>query len=327
MKLTTLLDLPFLDSTFPLPLDRPFSLAMAAAEGLSPLNLTRLVDAGLLRRPVRGVYVASQAPDTIDLRAAALSLVVPEDCVVVDRHAGWLHGAEMVLAPGEHLSSRPLTIFRPSGRGRLRNDLSRSGERNLLPSDVTEVHGLRVTTPIRTAWDLGRVRWADEAICGLDVMLRLGVFAKDELVAGVERFRGMRHVTTLRALAPLADGRAESPGESVLRLRWLERGLPAPDLQVEVRIDGVLVAVLDMAHEGLRFAAEYDGAEWHSSPDQRAHDRRRRAVVSGEGWVVTPFVCEDVFGRLRRGDQMLSAGVREARLRAAGTAPIPPSRR
>ena len=44
----------------------------------------------------------------------------------------------------------------------------------------------------------------------MDAMLRLGMFDKPELVYGVPRFKGMRWVTVLRELAPLADGRVVS---------------------------------------------------------------------------------------------------------------------
>jgi hypothetical protein len=313
MMIKPLLDQPFLDGTFPLPVDEPFTSAMAYGAGITRANLVRLTDLGLLRRPIRGVYLSTGVGDSPLVRAKCLRLVVPPDCVICDRHAGWLHGAEMILAPNEHLELRPISLFRPSGCGRLRNALSDSGERNLVVADLVEVHGLLVTTPIRTAWDLGRVRSREQALAGLDAMLRLNVFTHEELLDGITRFRGMRWVRTLRALAPLADGAAASPGESVLRLRWLDRGLPRPQLQVEVWVDGVLVAVLDIAHEELRFAAEYDGAEWHGSPEQQEHDRRRRELVREQGWVVTPFVVSDVFGRERRCDQMLSEGVREAR--------------
>ena len=316
MNLRDLAGVEFLDSTFPLPLDRPFTNAQARREGVPRHVLTALVAHGLLRRPLQSVYLATQAGDSIELRSQCLSLVVPDDCVVCDRHAGWLLGAQMILAPNEHLELRPISIFRPSGRGRLRNDLADSGERNLIPSDVMEVSGIAVTTPLRTAWDLGRVRFRESAISGLDAMLRLEAFSKDELVAGVERFRGMRWVTRLRELAPLADGRAASPGESVLRLRWIDCGLPAPEPQVEVRRDGVLIAILDIANESLRFAAEYDGAEWHTSPEQRRHDRVRRDDAASLGWLVAPFVAANVFGLRRDCDDLLVQGAIEARRRA-----------
>lgn len=302
----------FLDSSFPLPLDLPFTTAMAATHGVSRQRLRLLAKRGYLRRVIKGVYVASQVPDSTRMRCLALALIVPEDCVVVDRHAGWLAGAEMVLAPNEHIDVRPISVFRPSGMGRLRNELTDSGERNLSDEDVMEVHGVRVTKPLRTACDLGRVRWSDRAISGLDAMLRLGVFSQAELISEVERFRGMRWVTTLRALAPLADGRSQSPGESVLRLRWIESRLPSPEPQLEVWREGRLLAVLDIATGVIRYAAEYDGEEWHGAEEQQVHDAERRDAVRDEGWVVDAFVCDDLFGPRARPDLRLKLGAHEA---------------
>jgi len=304
-----------LGPSFPLPYDLPFTTAQAKAAGISTRTLTLLTKEGILRRPIKSVYVATDLGDSLRLRADCLRLVTPEDAVIVDRHAGWLHGATMVLRPNEHLELRPVSMFLPSGRGRLRNGLAASGERNFGPGDVVELHGLQVTSPLRTAWDLGRVRWTDEAIAALDAMLRLEVFTLEELLAGIERFRGMRWVTTLRAIAPLADGRAESPGESVLRLRCVEARLKGMVPQVEVYRGETLVARLDLADVAIMLAAEYDGAEWHTSPEQREHDRQRRKEAEKLGWLVKPFTKEHVFGRTRECDRMLHEAAREARAR------------
>ena len=295
---------------------QPFTPTTAREAGVRPQALARLVASGLLRRPVHGVYVAPDLPDTVELRARCLSLVTPRDCVVVDRHAGWLLGAQMVLAPGEHLELRPLSVFRPSDHGRLRCSLVRSGERNLVAGDVIEVEGIRVTTPLRTAWDLGRVRWVDEAITGLDAMLRLGAFSRDELVGGVERFRGMRWVRTLRVAAPRADGRAESPPESIIRERCRENGMDDVEPQVELWDGDRFVARFDVASRRLRAAVEYDGVEWHSSPEQRARDTARRADAVRLGWSVLVLTADDVFGQNRTCDEQIQSFVRRARLRA-----------
>jgi hypothetical protein len=301
-----------LDDSFPLPTTAPFTTEAALDAGLGRKVLTRLVAEGLLRRPIRGVYVASAAGDSLALRVAALRLVVPEDCIVVDGHAGWLLGAQMTLAPGEHLALRPVSMFRPSGSGRLRRDIAASGERRIPDEHIVEIEGIRVTTAIRTAWDLGRTRWPSRAIAGMDQMLRLGVFTREELAAGVEQFQGQRWVTTLRAVAPLTDGRAESPPESVLRLMGLESLLPLTP-QVEVYDGARFVARLDLADESLLSGAEYDGVEWHDSPDQQAHDRRRRQDAREQGWLVAVFTKRDVFeGRGRGAEDKILRLRREA---------------
>jgi hypothetical protein len=125
----------------------------------------------------------------------------------------------------------------------------------------------------------------------------------------------MRWVTQLRYLAPLSDPRAESPGESVLRLRWLESPLPPPRPQLEVWRGHEFVARLDLANEELRFGAEYNGHQFHSSPDQLVHDADRQAGLEREDWTVRWLTNANVFGQRQDVHEILVAGAREARLR------------
>jgi len=165
------------------------------------------------------------------------------------------------------------------GRNRVRTDLADSGERNLRLEDAVELHGLRVTSPLRTAWDLGRRRSRDRALSGLDARLRPAVFDTTELVFGVPRCTGMQWVTVLRELAPLADGRSESPGESVLRLRWIDLSLPTPRPQVPVGLPGGRVVYLDLGNEEARFEPSSTGSSggppttrWRTTPCRILHD-------------------------------------------------------
>jgi hypothetical protein len=304
---------PLLDSSSNVPLDVPFTASVARAEGVPMYRLARWCAQGVLRQPLRRVYVVAQVPDSLMLRAQCLALVMPDDCVIVDRHAGWLHGAEMVLAPGEHLNVMPLQLFRPSGHGRLRNGLVISGERNLLPHEITEVLGLPVSTVVRTAWDLGRVRSRQRSISGVDQMMRLPGFPREEFLAGIERFRGQRGVINLRTLGPLTTGKAESPGESAILLGWHDAGLPSPEPQLEFWENGRLVARLDVGNEQVGYGAEYDGFEFHSSPEQREHDRDRRSWVEGHDFVVDAFTRHNVYGAHRNLEELLVAGAAKAR--------------
>ena len=146
-------------------------------------------------------------------------------------------------------------------------------------------------------------------------MLRIGAFGQAELVFGVPRFRGMRWVTVLRELAPLADGRAESPGESVLRLRWIDLGLPTPRPQVPVVLPGGRYVYLDVGNEEASFAAEFNGDKWHSAREQIQHDEARLKEVEAQGWVVKPVVAANLWGRDQDVDRMLYDGLVEARRR------------
>ena len=312
----TLFATPLLDDGFPLPITAPFTTQQARAEGVPANQLTRLVREGLLRRLLKRVYVAAQVPDSLALRADALSLVVPPGSVVTDRTAGWLHGAD-VLAPNDHLQVPPIQLFRTAGHARVRNGISSGGERTLLPQDLTVVRGLVVTTPLRTAWDLGRLLHRDQAIGGLDAMERLQAFGHDEMLGGVERFARQRGVVQLRQLAPLADGRSQSMGESTLRLRWLdERDLPAPTPQVPVLDDaGREIFYLDLGVPELKLAVEYDGQRWHG-PEQVAHDEARRDWIRRErGWMITVFRRDDVYGQHEDAGRLIREQVYAARRR------------
>jgi hypothetical protein len=305
-----------LDDSFPLPTTLPFTAKQAEAVGVTRHVIARLMRAGLLRRVLKGVYVATQAPDDLLLRAQALALVVPDDAAVTDWTACWLHTG--VLPPGDHLRVPPISIFRLPGQTRLRNRLCSSGERAFLPDDVMVIEGVRVTTPLRTASDIGRLASRDWALAGIDVLYRQGGFSKELLLANVERFRGQRGVVQLRELAPLADPRSESPGESVLRLRWLDLpSLPPPEPQISIRsVAGREIYRIDLGVEELRFGAEYDGEEHHSSDEDRLHDLRRRHDLDERfGWLVVPVRRADVFGKDRDIERILHDGVRAARRR------------
>jgi hypothetical protein len=306
---------PLLDDTFPLPLDAPFTRSMATAAGISDNTLSALCDQGFLRRPLRSVYVAAQVPDSRALRIAVLELSVPPGCFVTDDAAAWLHAGNKALPPNSHLELGALSVFRPPEAGRLRNEITRSGERTLGNEDLMRIGALSVTTPLRTALDLGRLQKNhDYALWGMDCMLGTGAFSLDELLSEVPRFRRQRGVVQLRRLAPLADGLSQSFGESALRLRWLAAGLPRPRLQIPVVGDGRVIYWLDMGLEELLFAAEYDGEAFHSSPDDRKHDQERRAWLrTRRSWVVEEFRQTHVFGTRQDATETLAAAYREAR--------------
>ena len=306
-----------LDDSFPLPLDAPFTLEQARSSGIQAAELSRLGRLRLVRRLFTGVYVAAQVPDSLALRVAALRLVVPPGAVVTDRTAGWLHGARRILAPGDHLAVPKVSVFH-RGRGcRLRTELVASGQRMMPDEDVTDVGGILVTTPLRTACDLGRLLKRDQAFAALDSMLALDLFTKDELIGAASGYRGYRWVRQLRALAPFADGRSQSPEESILRLRWLDCStLPRPEPQRPVRapltVAGGLYFV-DVGVDDLMFGVEFDGEEFHG-PEQQYHDSiRREWITDHERWVLRVVRKENLHGVTRDIEQILASGIAEAR--------------
>jgi hypothetical protein len=305
-----------LDHSAPIPVDRPFHRAEVAAEGVSDRQLAAWCREGLLLHPIRGVYHAAQLPAGIDLRLACLRLVVPEDAVVTDRTAGWLYGASMVLAPNDHRVVPRVSLFRPAGY-RLRNQLVASGERTFLDDEVVELGGVRVTSALRTTCDLGRLWHRERAFCAMEAMAGTGLVDLDQLVtvAASGRFRGYRWVTNLRGLAPLVEGKTQSPPEAIVVLRWTDcPDLPRPRPQVPVPSPRGGSFYVDVGVEALRYGAEYDGAEWHG-PERRERDAERRGwMTAAHQWDFDVFVGVDLFGRGANVEGRLRAGVRRQRL-------------
>jgi len=276
----------------------------------------------MVRRVGQGVYAAAQAPDTIEFRAAALRLVVAPSAVLTDRTAAWLHGIDLLPRSAASVMP-PISVFdRPGYRARRPGVVS--GERMLSGRDVMVVDGLVVTTPLRTACDLGRLLYRFDALAALDQFLRIGV-NHEELLLEIRRFKGYRGVIQLRALAPLADGRSESVAESWLRLFWYEASLPAPELQWWEHDDlGTPIYRLDLALPEARYGAEYDGEVFHTEPADQENDEDRRSWLDRErSWHIEVFVKADVFGFRADPKPRLQQGLVVARRRLAGSTAYP----
>ena len=149
--------------------DEPFTRSDLPRLGRTELDLRRGRRSGAVRPVVRGVFAATHLEDSIDLRVAALAKVVPRHHVVTDRSAAWLHGVD-AHTYGEHDGVPPIEwcALRGHEPTTLRGADGRT--RDLEPSDVMHLDGLRATTPLRTALDLGcclRRREAFAAMCEL----------------------------------------------------------------------------------------------------------------------------------------------------------------
>jgi len=224
-------------------------------------------------------------PDPIETRARAIASAISTDHVVCDRTAAWIWGVD-ALTYGELALGPPIDVCVPPGRQPTHLAGTASHTRRLGADDVVTISGLRVTTPLRTALDLGCRLWRRDAFATLDAFARLHALSAAELSAGARAFAGRRGVRQLRSLAPLVDPRAESQRESWVRLAILDAGLPTPDLQIWVDIDGVPTYRVDVGWRHRRVAVEYDGEEAHDSADKRAADAVRRAALRALGWQV-----------------------------------------
>lgn len=119
----------------------------------------------------------------------------------------------------------------------------------------------------------------------------------------------------VRDLIALADGRSESPMESEARLRMIDGELPTPVLQYEIVDRNWQTWRVDFAWPDQRLAVEYEGYDWHSSPEALRHDRQKRAALQEVGWTVLSIVADDV--RRRSWDMVRRIDMELSRSRAA----------
>jgi hypothetical protein len=159
--------------------------------------------------------------------------------------------------------------------------------------DVRFVEGMPSLSPARTWIDVSRVLPPSRLLALTDTLIgrrRLATFA--ELAEMHERFAGGRGARARERALELADERAESPRESMVRLILIDAGLSAPECNVEIWDGRRFVARVDMLYRGRRLIIEYDG-DHHRNPDQWSRDQIRRAELEALGYRYTTVTRRD----------------------------------
>ncbi|MBU8822714.1 hypothetical protein [Mycolicibacterium goodii] len=160
--------------------------------------------------------------------------------------------------------------------------------------EITTAQCISVTTPARTAFDLGRHLRRGEALARMDALMRATAFSADDVAVLAERYRGARGIRQLRELLPLVDGGAESPRETRTRLLLLDAGFPRPTTQIPaVDARGRLVRMLDMGWEESMVAVEYDGDQHRTDRARYVKDIRAWPRLRDLGWDVIRVIKED----------------------------------
>ena len=133
-----------------------------------------------------------------------------------------------------------------------------------------------------------------DLVVAVDSALQVGNVDLSELVRCAARRR--RGAPRLRQAIALADGRSESPYESLLRiLHKVIKVATVPQLVVE-DLHGVFVARGDLWLVGTRMLHEYDGAEHLAKARQRA-DLRRGRRLQAASWGRRGYTDADLLYR------------------------------
>lgn len=163
--------------------------------------------------------------------------------------------------------------------------------------------GIPLMTVARTVVDVCRHSRADGIVVA-DAALRAGLVTRWELAAALGTAYRWPGVIAARDVVGLADPAAESPIESVLRLRMHDDGFPPPVLQYPV---GPYFADLALPRYGLLIEADgrvkyHDDALWK--------EKRREHEIRAGGWWIERVVLADLFARWPVTSRRLEAAMR-----------------
>jgi len=291
----------------------PFTRAEALDDGLNRGVWRQLVAEHRLREVYPGWFVDAELEDTVQLRIAIMGRVLADHHVLARRSAAWVHGLNLLDYRG-FPTTPPIEVVTGDQRLRPRTPLITAyAADDLIASDVVEVDGLRVTSPLRTAVDLARLTRRSDALVSVDAFLHQKLITPEEFEKNLVRWRKRRGIRQAWEIADLCDGRSESGGESRMRLRIIDLGLPRPELQIDV-VDPIGVAKyrLDMGWRRWCLALEYDGEEFHGE-EFTDHDKTRREWIARRGWTVGVFTKEQIFTASRVFEDTVLSLVRDKR--------------
>jgi hypothetical protein len=270
--------------------------AELTAVGFSAERIRTLTRRGDLCQVGRGVYAdGEQARETLAfadgerlLQLAAAVAVTGPRAVVSHQSAAYLHSIDLLSTP----KGATLTCLPQRGRN------ARPGiwlHTATLPDDhVTAFGRLTVTAPARTVVDLTRTLSFREGVVATDSALHRKLVTKAELTTVLDSCRRWQGARRAADVIDFADGRAESPLESIARVAFADCGLPPPELQVWLGGTTEPVGRVDFYWKQYRTIAEVDGALKYADPDRARAQLRRDSLLRDDGFEVVHFTWQQI---------------------------------
>jgi hypothetical protein len=242
--------------------------------------ISHRIETGRLHRLQSGVYAVGHKALSSESRWMAGVLAGGDETVLSHRSAATLWGLRKHLQPTIEVTSPRSTRSTPSLRrhcAQLRRD------------EVTSRRGIPVTTVSRTLFDLAAAVSAPDFERSMREaeVLRLPLRPSlQELLIRHPRRRGTGMVrATLERLSLLPGGVTRSPLEDRFLRFAAAAGLPMPETNVVLEIDGQTYEA-DCLWRERRLILELDGHEVHGTRAAFENDRERDRRLQAAGWTV-----------------------------------------
>ena len=252
------------------------------------------------------------------VRRGAYGPLLPAEAGSEERHRRLILATAAMLGPEAVVSHGSAALLYglptwPSARRRVHVTRSRSsgGQRRSIvhvhpapfaSTDLQVIDQIVATSLGRTVLDLARTLPLHQAVAAGDRALQIGLDPA-ELARGLTAMKSWPGVRRARQCCDLLDPRTESPGESVSRVRFVEQGIPAPQVQFAVYDErGALVARCDFGWEEQRTLGEFDGKikygrllrQGQTSEDAVYREKLREDALRDRGWQVVRWTWQDL---------------------------------
>jgi hypothetical protein len=303
-----------------------FSTVQALATGWSSSALSRAVASGRLLRIRTGVYGAPHRATAVEAdvamaeparrtqalkrQAVAAALCIPTG-VVSHSAAAAIHELPLFgVVPDLPCLTLP-PGFRIIERGKHLHRVRLAG------SQIVRRGDFRLTTPARTCLDIARESGMEAGLIAADALLRRGGADRSDLQTVYQTMRGRGGSPNARLVVDLADGRHESPLETLSALAM--RTLPAaPCPQTTLRSPtGDFLGRVDFFWEHLGVVGEADGRSKYTG-DELWREKRREDRLAEHGLVVVRWGFAEVMKQEKLLAKLRRAFRQAEQLRAAG---------
>ncbi|GAA4349926.1 hypothetical protein GCM10023145_12190 [Angustibacter luteus] len=276
---------------------------------MHPREIQRGLADGHWVRLRRGVFAPSRFVTEADaagrhvLQARAAHLTLRSPIAFSHTSAAMVHGL-----PAYDLDLSEVHVTHPDGASSGRHEGGVWHHVGALTTErVRTVDGLPVSDLARTSLDVARVASPASALVIADAACARGV-TQEQVRRDLEACMDWPGARRASRVLPLADGRAESPGESLARWALHQLDLAPDELQLEIRTDEGVVRV-DFAWIRWRLVGEFDGKIKYGrlvKPGETASDvawreRRRELAIERASWGVVRFGWADVHDLPRLG--------------------------
>lgn len=255
------------------------TLAQARSAGLSDQAVQRRVASGLWRRCSAGVFFVDDRPFTDAARVRAAVWGYGPRATATGVTAAWWLGMTK-FAPDIVEVTMPKSCHGRSRRG------SHLRRRNLMPADIVEHNGLRVTSlPLTVLEAAVKLR---DGVTLMDSALQRHVELRT-LWGAQLRNKGRHGSPAARRLLQAAEDGARSAAERLLIQLLKSAGITG--WKANYPVAGYKV---DVGFKARKVALEADGFAFHSNSDDFHNDRVRQNAIALAGWQVLRFTWLDL---------------------------------